>query len=166
MGRWIKLTAIFLVTVAFVVVGVGIALFVIENDRWEPVEMHAWLRRIGLGDKPWELWMPGLIAGWLVATLTLGALFLWSVFWVWRRRQYESEIRRLQRELIRLRNLPFEEPAPFEDTAERPDPVAAGLMLRLQRLAGAGLAPTGTDGAAADLADQDKSADGGARQGA
>lgn len=131
MGRWIKIVAIFLVTVAFVIVGVGIALFLIENDRWERVELHPWLRQIGLGGAEWEIWVPVLIAGWFVATLVLGVLFLWSVFYVWRRRQYESEIRRLQRELIKLRNLPFEEPPPFEDIVEAPDPEAAGLMLRL-----------------------------------
>lgn len=133
MGRWIKVTAILLVTVAFIIVGVGVALFLIENDRWDRVELHPWLRTIGLGDTEWEVWVPVLIAGWFVAILVLGALFLWSVFYVWRRRQYESEIRRLQRELIKLRNLPFEDPAPFEDVAEEPDPEAAGLMLRLQR---------------------------------
>lgn len=136
MGRWIKNAAIFLVTVAFIIVGVGIALFLIENDRWERVDLHPWLRQIGLGDAEWEVWVPLLVAGWFVATLILGILFLWSVFYVWRRRRYESEIRRLQRELIKLRNLPFEDPAPFEDVVEMPDPTAASLMLRLGRATG------------------------------
>jgi hypothetical protein len=77
--------------------------------------------------------MPVLMAGWLIAVLAVGALVLGTVFYIWRRRQYESEIRRLQRQLIKLRNLPFEDPAPFEDVSEAPNPEAASLMLRLRR---------------------------------
>lgn len=137
MGRWMKIAAIFAVTLAFIGVGVGVGLFLIENNRWEPIEVHSWLVMLLPDDKPREVWMPVLIAGWLVAILVLGVLFLWSVFYVWRRRQYESEIRRLQRELIKLRNLPFDDPAPFEDDTEAPDPDAARLMLELREGRGA-----------------------------
>ena len=58
----------------------------------------------------------------------LAAVVLWSMYYVWRRRQYESLIGRLERELARLRNLPFTEPAPLEDLPERPDPVAAQVL--------------------------------------
>ena len=132
MNRWMKIAAIFLVTVAFIIVGIGVGLFLIENDQWHQVELHQWLRWGELGHTDWEVWMPALMAGWLVAALALAILFLWSVFYVWRRRQYESEIKRLHRQLIKLRNLPFEEPAPFEDDYERPDPTAARLLARLR----------------------------------
>ena len=69
--------------------------------------------------------MPALIAGWLATAVLLAALVLWSMFYVWRRRQYESLIDRLERELAKLRNLPFTEPAPLEDLPETPN-VAGG----------------------------------------
>ena len=47
---------------------------------------------------------------------------------MWRRRQYESLIARLERELARLRNLPFTEPAPLEDLPETPSAHAAKVM--------------------------------------
>ena len=132
MIRWMRLAAIGLVTLAIAIVGVGVGLFLIENDRWEAVELHPWLRWV-FGDTPWEVWMPTLFAGWLVAVIGIGALFLWSVFYVWRRRQYEGELRRLRRELVALRNLPFEAPAPFEDQDELPDPEARRIMALVER---------------------------------
>lgn len=132
MIRWVRIAAIGLVCLSIVILGVGVGLFLIVNNRWEQVELHDWLRRF-LGESAWDVWLPALIAGWLVAILALGVLFLWSVFYVWRRRQYESLIRRLERELIHLRNLPFEEPAPFEEERESPDPSAARLLERLSR---------------------------------
>jgi len=60
----------------------------------------------------------------------LGALVLWSLFYVWRRRQYESLIGRLERELAKLRNLPFTEPAPLEDLPELPDAQVARQAVR------------------------------------
>jgi len=53
---------------------------------------------------------------------------VWSMYYVWRRRQYEALIGRLERELARLRNLPMDEPAPLEDLPERPDPAAARIL--------------------------------------
>ena len=73
------------------------------------------------GDRPHEVWLPALIAGWLAAAILLATLVLWSMFYVWRRRQYESLIDRLERELAKLRNLPFTEPAPLEDLPEVPN---------------------------------------------
>jgi hypothetical protein len=56
---------------------------------------------------------------------------LWSMFYVWRRRAYESLINRLERELAKLRNLPFTEPAPLEDLPETPNVQAARVMSAL-----------------------------------
>jgi hypothetical protein len=50
------------------------------------------------------------------------------MLYVWRRRQYESLIGRLERELAKLRNLPFVEPAPLEDLPEHPSLEAARVM--------------------------------------
>ena len=50
-----------------------------------------------------------------------------------RRRQYESLIKNLENELARLRNLPFENPAPFEDLPELPDPDAARILDEAER---------------------------------
>ena len=74
------------------------------------------------------MWFPALIAGWLTTAILLGALVLWSMFYVWRRRQYEALVGRLERELAKLRNLPFTEPAPLEDLPEVPSTEAARVM--------------------------------------
>jgi hypothetical protein len=50
------------------------------------------------------------------------------MFYLWRRRQYESLVSRLERELAKLRNLPFTEPAPLEDLPELPSSEAARVM--------------------------------------
>jgi hypothetical protein len=55
-------------------------------------------------------------------------LILGSMFYVWRRRQYESLVGRLERELAKLRNLPFTQPAPLEDLPELPSTQAARVM--------------------------------------
>jgi hypothetical protein len=78
-----------------------------------------------------EVWLPGLIAGWLAVVFLVAVLLVWSLWYVWRRRQYESLIGRLERELARLRNLPFTEPAPLEDLPERPDQSAARVLAAL-----------------------------------
>jgi hypothetical protein len=91
------------------------------------VTIPPWLTGL-FGDKPHEVWLPGLIAGWLAAAMMAAALILWSMFYVWRRRQYESLVGRLERELAKLRNLPFTEPAPLEDLPETPSTQAARVM--------------------------------------
>jgi hypothetical protein len=135
MIRWMRITAIGLLLLAFIVVGAGVGLLLVENgsgkNAWVPIELHPWLRLV-LGQSR-EAWLPALLAGWLVAVLATGALLSWSMFYVWRRRQYERLIRKMERELISLRNLPFEAPAPFEDQRELPDPEARKVMLAIGR---------------------------------
>jgi hypothetical protein len=119
------------------------------------VRVPEWLTSV-LGDRPREVWLPALLAGWLGCALFAAALLLGSASYVWRRRQYESLVGRLERELAKLRNLPFTEPAPLEDLPEKPDPQVAKLMAELgggddddpPRLAGA-------PGAANDERDDD-----------
>jgi nitrogen fixation-related uncharacterized protein len=106
----------------------GIAgLLLVANSGWVPVTIHPWLTGV-LGKPLYEVWLPGLIAGWLGAALLLVALVLSTMFFAWRRRQYESLVHRLERELAELRNLPFTEPAPLEDLPEAPSAHAARVM--------------------------------------
>src|SRR5882762_3069032 len=102
-------------------------LLLVANSGWVPVTIHPWLTGM-LSDRPYEVWLPALIAGWLGAALLFVALVLSTMFFVWRRRQYESLVHRLERELAELRNLPFTEPAPLEDLPEAPSAHAARVM--------------------------------------
>src|SRR5690349_14552077 len=104
--------------------GVVAGLFLVANSSWVPVTIPPWLAGL-LSDRPHEIWLPALIAGWLATALLLAALVLSTMFYVWRRRQYESLVNRLERELAELRNLPFTEPAPLEDLPEVPSAEAA-----------------------------------------
>ena len=63
----------------------------------------------------------------------IASLLLWSMYYLWRRRQYEALIGRLERELARLRNLPFVEPAPLEDLPEEPNAGAAKVLAAIDR---------------------------------
>jgi hypothetical protein len=125
--RSLRLIAIATVTVAMIGLGVVAGLFLVVNSGWIPVTIPPWLTAL-LGDRPHEVWLPALIAGWLISPVLLSALVLWGMFYLWRRRQYESLIDRLERELAKLRNLPFIEPAPLEDLPEAPNAYAARAM--------------------------------------
>ena len=127
MLRWLRLAAIATVILSMIGLGVIAGLFLVANSGWIPVRIHPWLAGL-FGDKPHEVWLPALIGGWLAAAVLLAALVLWSMFYVWRRRQYESLVNRLERELAKLRNLPFVEPAPLEDLPETPSAHAARVM--------------------------------------
>lgn len=130
MIRWLRLIATATVILSMIGLGVIAGLFLVANAGWIPVEIHPWLSGL-FGDKPHEVWLPALIAGWLATALLLAGLVLWSMFYVYRRRQYESLINRLERELAKLRNLPFTEPAPLEDLPETPSVAAARVMTAL-----------------------------------
>ena len=130
MLRWLRLIATATVILSLIGLGVILGLFLIANSGWVPVRMPPWLQDL-FGDRPREIWLPALIAGWLASALLVATLVLWSMFYVWRRRQYESLIGRLEKELARLRNLPFVEPAPLEDLPETPSEEAARVMSAL-----------------------------------
>ncbi len=127
MLRWLRLISIATVVLSMIGLGVIAGLLLVENAGWVPVKIHPWLTSL-FGDKPHDVWLPALIAGWLAAAALFAALVLWSMLYVWRRRQYESLINRLERELAKLRNLPFVEPAPLEDLPETPSSNAARVM--------------------------------------
>lgn len=130
MIRWLRLVAIGTVILSMIGLGLLAGLFLVANAGWIPVKVHPWLTGL-FGDKPHDIWFPALIAGWLAAAVLTAALVLWSMFYVWRRRQYETLINRLERELAKLRNLPFVEPAPLEDLPEVPNVQAARVMSAL-----------------------------------
>ena len=150
MIRWLRLAATATVIASFIALGIGAGLFLVANAGWVPVQVPPWLRSL-FGDRPHEVWVPALFAGWLGSALLAMALLLGSLSYVWRRRQYEALIGRLERELTKLRNLPFTEPAPLEDLQETPDPEAARVMAELSGgpqelgLLGPGRGPDGQD---------------------
>ncbi len=127
MIRWLRLIATATVILSMIGLGVIAGLFLVANAGWIPVEVPPWLTGL-FGTKPQEVWLPALIAGWLATALLLIGIVLWSMYYVWRRRQYESLIGRLEKELAKLRNLPFTEPAPLEDLPEVPNATAARVM--------------------------------------
>jgi hypothetical protein len=116
-------------TMVLSMIGLGVVagLFLVANDGWVAVTIPPWFTGL-FGDRPHEVWLPALIAGWLAAAVLLAALVLSTMFSLWRRRQYESLVSRLERELAELRNLPFTEPAPLEDLPEVPSEQAARVM--------------------------------------
>lgn len=130
MIRWLRLAATATIILSMIGLGVVAGLFLVANSGWIPITIPPWLTGL-FGDKPHDVWLPGLIAGWLATAILTAALVLGSMYYVWRRRQYESLINRLERELAKLRNLPFVEPAPLEDLPEAPDALAARVMQAL-----------------------------------
>lgn len=132
MIRWLRIAAKATATLAFVALGVLVGLFLVANGSWIGVDVPPWLADL-TPERRVQVWLPALIAGWLVAVLAIAALLLWSMYYVWRRRQYESLIARLERELARLRNLPLVEPSPLEDLPETPDAGAAQVLAAIDR---------------------------------
>lgn len=130
MIRWLRLIATATVILSLIGLGVIVGLFLMANSGWIAVRTPPWLEGL-FGARPREVWLPALIAGWLASAFLLAAFVLWSMFYVWRRRQYESLINKLEKELAKLRNLPFLEPAPLEDLPESPDEGAARVMSSL-----------------------------------
>ncbi len=120
MVRWMRVAAAATLVVSLVILGVAIGLFLVANSGWVAVTVPPWLTGL-LGDPSLELWLPALIAGWMVSVFSLATLLAWSMFYVWRRRQYESLIERLEGDLTELRNLPFTAPAPLEDLPDELD---------------------------------------------
>ena len=130
MFRGLRLLATATVILSLIGLGVVAGLFLVANSGWVPVKIPPWLEGL-FGNRPHEVWLPALIAGWLASAILLSALVLWFMFYIWRRRQYESLIGKLEKELAKLRNLPFEQPAPFEDLPEAPSAHAARVMSAL-----------------------------------
>jgi len=125
--RWLRLAATATIILSMIGLGVMVGLFLVANPAWIEIKTPDWLTGL-FGKQSHDVRLPVLIAGWLAAAILLAAVVLWSLFYVWRRRQYETLVTRLERELARLRNLPFTEPAPLEDLPEVPSVQAARVM--------------------------------------
>lgn len=130
MIRWLRLIASATVILSLIGLGIIVGLFLVANSGWVPVKIPPWLEGL-FGDRQHEVRLPALIAGWLASLVLFATMVLWSMYYVWRRRQYESLINKLERELAKLRNLPFVDPAPLEDLPETPSAEAARVMARL-----------------------------------
>jgi hypothetical protein len=128
--RWLRLAAIATVVLSMIGLGVVAGLFLVANAGWVTIATPPWLTGL-FGTLPHDIWLPALLAGWLATAMLLATTVVWSLFYVWRRRQYEALIGRLERELAKLRNLPFTEPAPLEDLPEAPSARAAHVMTAL-----------------------------------
>lgn len=127
MIRWLRLIATATIILSMIALGVIAGLFLVANSGWIAVSIPPWLTDL-FGKRTYEVRLPALIAGWLASAFLLAGIVLWSMFYVWRRRQYETLINRLEKELAKLRNLPFTEPAPLEDLPETPSVAAARVM--------------------------------------
>jgi hypothetical protein len=124
MIRWLRAAGVIAVVLAILAVGSVIGLLAVANSGYVAVQPHDWLRPVLdplLGQQIVEIQVPVLLAGWLVAIFAVSALAVGTMRFAWRRRQHESLIGRLERELVRLRNLPITAPAPLEDLPEHPD---------------------------------------------
>lgn len=130
MIRSLRLLAIAAMLVSLLGLGAIAGLFLFANAGWVPIATPSWPNAV-FGDRQFEVRLPVLLAGWLATAVLLGALVLMTMFYVWRQRQYESLVNRLERELAQLRNLPFTEPAPLEDLPEAPSTHAAQVMQAL-----------------------------------
>ena len=130
MIRWLRVIATATVILSLIGLGVIAGLFLVANSGWVPVKTPPWLEGL-FGNRTHEVRLPLLIGGWLASIVLFVTLTLWSMFYVWRRRQYESLINKLERELAKLRNLPFVDPAPLEDLPETPSAEAARVMRQL-----------------------------------
>lgn len=132
MIRWLRVAALAMVVMSMVGLGVCVGLFLVANAGWVQVNVPPWLTWL-FGDPQIEIWLPALIGGWLVTVIGVVVALVWSMYYVWRRRQYESLVKRLERELAALRNLPFTNPAPLEDLPERPNEDAARILRATDR---------------------------------
>ena len=96
MLRSLRFVATATMILSMIGLGVIAGLFLVANSGWVAVAIPPWLTAL-FGDRPHEVWLPALIAGWLASALLLGALVLITMFHLWRRRQYESLVNRLER---------------------------------------------------------------------
>jgi len=117
MFRAIKILGWFLGISILLMVGGAVALFFSENNTW--VALSWPYPRMSL-DEPFgvhtfEVVLGVAASGWLVSVLLLGAALVLFPLYLRRTRQYFSTIKKLEKELVDLRNLPFKAPAPLED---------------------------------------------------
>lgn len=117
MFRAIKILGWFLGIMLLLIVGAAVALFFSENNQWValswPYPRMSWNEPFGV--HTFEVVLGVAASGWLLSVLLLGAAFVLFPLYLRRTRQYLSSIKKLEKELVELRNLPFKAPAPLED---------------------------------------------------
>lgn len=122
MLRAIKILGYTLGVLFVLTAGAAAALFFSENAQWVPISLP--YPRVSF-DEPFgvhtfEVLVGVATAGWLVALACLLAAVVLLPLYLRRTRQLNSMIKRLERELVALRNLPFQAPAPLEDLPDEP----------------------------------------------
>jgi hypothetical protein len=124
-------------SVALVACGALVSSLLAANSRWLTLQVPEPAAAM-IGDAPIEVHLAGLLGAAAAGALAVLALVSWSLYYLWRKRQYEVLVGRLERELVRLRNLPFTHPAPLEDLPETTDPVREGQRDVLETVGGEG----------------------------
>lgn len=122
--RWLRVAGAVTLLLVILAAGAVAGLLLVANSGYVTIQVHAWLQPVVervLGPQQVEVQLPALMVGWLVAFLAIALLVMGTAVHLWRRRQHERLIARLERELVELRNLPFTAPAPLEDLPEHPD---------------------------------------------
>lgn len=129
MLRAIKILGWTLLVLVLLLVGGAVALFFSENNQWVVVSWP--VPRLSLSDpfglRTVEVLLGAVAAGWVAAGLLLFAALVLFPLYLRRSRQYRSTIRRLEKELVSLRNLPLKSPAPLEDLPDEPAAPPASL---------------------------------------
>lgn len=122
MFRAIKIFAITLGVFFVLLVGAAAALFFSENSGWVPVSFPYPRASFDepFGTHTFEVVLGVAAAGWLIALACLFAALLLFPLYLRRVRQTSALIRKLEKELVALRNLPFQAPAPLEDLPDEP----------------------------------------------
>ncbi len=137
MIRALRIAAIGLGVGLLLMLGIGMGFFIRANSAWVmlryPVPKLDPINPIGY--TKWELSASFLAFGWLLFVFLLLLMGGWLALYVWRRRQYEALISRLEKELADLRNLPVRSPAPLEDLPEEADETAARRAAEVDTLA-------------------------------
>ncbi|MDY0002883.1 MAG: hypothetical protein RBU30_16410 [Polyangia bacterium] len=122
MLRAIKILSVTLGVILLLLVGAAAALFFSENSEWVPLALPYPRASFGepFGVHTFEIVIGVAAAGWLLALAFLGAALVLLPLYLRRARQMSSMVRKLEKELVALRNLPFEAPAPLEDLEDEP----------------------------------------------
>ena len=110
MLRAIKILGYVAVILVVLMLGAGAALFFSENNQWVPL---SWPYPRFSFDEPFgvhtfEVLLGVAAAGWVFALMLLLAALVIFPLYLRRTRQHAATIRRLEKELVALRNLPDE----------------------------------------------------------
>ena len=124
MFRAIKIIGWLVGILLLLMMGAAVAVFFSENSRWIPIS--APYPRMSFSDPfgtfTFEVMSGVAAAGWCLALLLLVSSLVLFPLYLRRTRQYLVSIKRLERELVNLRNLPLKSPAPLEDLPDEQVP--------------------------------------------